>query len=103
MNDKINLGVVGIGVVGLLLSTSGIYLLWLRHQVDIGKKAPDEGTYKALSRYPLGDWGKHWEKAGDPSMVTLIGVLLSLIGLGQLIGVFAYAGQYIFGFDLGFP
>lgn len=98
-----DLRVIGMGIVGLIFTIAGIYLLWLRHQVEIGKKSTEEGTFKALSRYPFADWGEHWKNKGDPSMVTLIGVFLLLTGLYQLAISLAYALQFFFGIDLGFP
>jgi hypothetical protein len=50
------------------------------NRVRRGEKPKDPVSFKALSRWPSGDWGEHWKKKDDPEMVKVFGWFLVLAG-----------------------
>ena len=67
-------------LVSLICLCLGQHLRHEANKVLHGGEPKDPISFKALSRYPGGDYGKHWEKKDNPEMVRLLGIFLVLAG-----------------------
>lgn len=72
-------------IVSLLFLCLGLHLRREANKVLHGGTPKDPITFKALSRYPAADCGKHWKNKDDPERVRVLGLLLIVFGVGGII------------------
>ena len=86
---------VAMGLVSLVFMCVGMYLRREANRVLRGGKPRDPITFKAVSRYPAGDFGEHWKEKDDPERVRVWGLLLIIIGVGGIVQTLwrAFAGE----------
>lgn len=68
------------GAVAIISLCFGRHLCQEANKVIHGGTPKDPVSFRALSRYPSGDYGKHWDKKDVPEMVRVFGSFLIIAG-----------------------
>ena len=77
------------GIMSLIWMGVGVHLCREANHVLHGGKPKDPISFKALSRYPIDDYGEHWRKKGNPEMVLVLGGILFIGGVIGIVQIFA--------------
>lgn len=72
---------VATGVVSVVFVGVGWRLVREAERVLKGGEPKDPVSFKALARYPSGDFGEHWKKKDQPELVRVLGWFLVLAGV----------------------